>query len=195
VITPLTRRDLREFLAGDWHGRFTDAEFLSRLYDLDELPSKDERYPSMLGDVYQHTENNDDWPPDWIFDDARLDLQDDEKLLRLLAETVHPEVLKTSVDGDQVRAKINALLLPDGFELFAAGAMSGRPIYAWRRTLARRPPTGDFPLSLIAGLSRILVELSTSTGIDSLFEAEDFPSPTNYGNNKEEKVKAWLRAA
>jgi hypothetical protein len=195
VITPITRRDLRELLGGGWRGRFTDAEFISRLYDLDTLPSKDDRYTSMLGDVHQHTENNDDWDADWIFDDERLALDDDEKLLRLLAETVHPEVIKSHVNVDQAVANINALLLPDGFELFTAGSMSGRPVYSWRSTAPRKPPTGDFPLSLIAGLSRILVDQHTSTGIDSIFEVEDFPSPTNFGNNKEEKVKAWLRAA
>ena len=72
VITPVTRRDLRSKLR--WAGRLTDAEFLSRLYDLDALPSNDERYDSMRGDVYQHTENNDDWSADWIFDDPRLGL-------------------------------------------------------------------------------------------------------------------------
>ena len=70
-----------------------------------------------------------------------------------------------------------------------------RPIYAWRRTTPRRPPTGDFPSSLIAGLSRIFVESTTSTGIDSIFEAEDFPTPSDSAPNKAEKVKSWLRAA
>jgi AbiJ N-terminal domain 3/Protein kinase domain len=195
VITPVTRRDLRELLGGNWSGRLSGAEFLSRLYRLQELPSNDDRYPTMAGDIVQHTEANDDWEPDWIFDDDRLRLDDDEKLLRLLAETVSPEVVSSRTDVDNAVTKINTLLLPDGFELFPAGAMSGRPVFSWRPTVARQPPTGDFPSSLIAGLSQVLTGLTTSTGIDSMFEVEDFPTPTTLANNKEEKVKSWLRAA
>jgi len=72
VITPVTRRDLRELLGGHWSGRLRGAEFLSRLYDLEELPSNDARYPTMMADIGQHTEANEDWEPDWIFSDARL---------------------------------------------------------------------------------------------------------------------------
>lgn len=195
VITPVTRRDLRTTLRRSWSGRLTDAEFLSRLYDLDSLPSNDDRYESMLGDVYQHTENNDDWADDWIFEDSRLGLDDDEHLLRLVAETLHPEVIADRVDANAAAAKLNMLLRPDGFELFAAAAMSGRPVFSWRATTARRTPVGDFPSSLVAGMSQILPEITTSTGIDSMFEAEDFPRPHNLALNKEGKVKAWLRTA
>lgn len=195
MITPVTRRDLRELLGGRWSGRLGGTEFLYRLYDLNGLPSEDSRFPTMTDDILQHTENNDDWPADWIFTDARLQLDDDEKLLRLLAETVHPEVVRDPRDVEHSVAEINALLLPDGFELFPAAAMSGRPIFSWRRTVPRRPPTGDFPASLVAGLSQIIPGLTTSTGIDSMFEVEDFPAPDDMGPNKEEKVKRWLRAA
>jgi serine/threonine-protein kinase len=115
--------------------------------------------------------------------------------LRLLVETVHPEVVRDRIDVKRAVAEINALLLPDGFELFTAGAISGRPVYAWHRMAPRKPPSGPFPSSLIAGLSRIFTDLTTSTGIDSMFEAEDFPPRGEPAGNKEEKVKSWLRAA
>jgi hypothetical protein len=35
--------------------RLNDAEFLARLYDLDALPSEDDRYEPMR-EVWQHTE-------------------------------------------------------------------------------------------------------------------------------------------
>ena len=72
MITPVTRRDLRELLGRSWRGRLTDAEFLSRLYNLGELPSEDDRLPTMGDEVWHHTEANDDFPSDWIFTDARL---------------------------------------------------------------------------------------------------------------------------
>ena len=195
MITSVTRRDLRQLLGSSWSGRLEGTEFLSRLYDLGALPSNDDRCEDMAGDIVQHTQANEDWDPDWIFTDSRLQLDDDAKLLRLLAETVHPVVLADSADAEKAVAKINALLLPDGFELFPAGSMSGRPVFSWRDTLPRRPPAGDFPSSLIAGLSLIIPELTTSAGIDSMFEVEDFPTPSSIANNKPEKVKSWLRAA
>jgi AbiJ-like protein len=195
MITPLTRRDLRELLGSTWRGRLSDVEFLSRLYDLEQLPSRDYRLNTMAEDIVQHRENNDDWEDDWIFSDDRLQLDDDERLLRLVAETAHPEVVRDPVAVGTQLAKVNTLLLPDGYELFTAGAMSGRPVFRWRRTTPRRPPQGPFPSSLIAGLGRIIVDLATSTGIDSMFEAEDFPPRGEAVGNKEEKVKAWLRVA
>lgn len=194
-ISPVTRRDIRDAIGHSWSGRLTPSVFLNRLYNLNALPSNDDRYSSMLGDVLQHTENNSDWPEDWIFDDGRLALDDDVRLLRLLTEVVHPEVLPPGVDAASHVAAINRLLLPDGFELFPAAAISGRPVYSWRSTTPRKPPLGDFPSSVIAGLSMILVDYTSSTGIDSLFEAEDFPTPADTGSNKAQKVKAWLRAA
>lgn len=197
VITPVTRRDLRAGLGRSWSERLTEAEFLSRLYDLTALPSTDPRHENMLGDVHTHCDQfPDDWADDWIFDDARLGLDDDERLLRVLAETLHPEVVTDNVDPTATAARLNTLLRPDGFEIFAASSMSGRPVFSWRRTTPRKAPVGEFPSSLIAGLSQIIPDLTTSTGIDSMFEVEDFPSPENLGVlNKPEKVKSWLRTA
>lgn len=92
-ISELTRRDLldiimggfvvKELIDGDkkyeletdkfgryiikmpYYGRFDEVEFLSRLYNLDELPSYDSRYRSARGDIIQHTVNNDDWDTFW----------------------------------------------------------------------------------------------------------------------------------
>jgi hypothetical protein len=195
VITPVTRRDLRELLGSRWSGRLANVEFLSRLYDLDALPSTDDRFETMAEDIVQHTEANDDWDSDWIFDDGRLRLDDDETLLRFVAETLHPETVNSRSDVQRLVVEINSLLLPDGFELFPASSMSGRPVFSWRPTVSRQPPVGSFPSSLIAGLSEVLPGLTTSTGLDSMFEAEDFPPSSGPANNQEEKVKSWLRTA
>lgn len=195
MITELTRRDLIKLLGYEWRGQLTDRGFLGRLYDLEALPSHDERFATMDEDIAIHTEANDDWRPTWVFDDPRLDLDDDERLLRFIAETVHPAVVREQLDVRLRVDKINTLLMPDGYELFAAGAMSGRPVFKWRHTTPRKPPSGSFPSSLISGLSRALSAAYTHTELDSLFEDEDFPRPSSFGSNKEEKVKAWLRTA
>jgi hypothetical protein len=76
-----------------WWGRLDECEFLTRLYDLEALPSRDPRFATAREDIWQHRENNFDWEDDWIFHDARFGLAtSDEKLLRFLAETLHPTV-------------------------------------------------------------------------------------------------------
>lgn len=43
-----------------YYGNLTEIEFLRKLYPLDEMPSMDSRYPNAVGDICQHTINNDD---------------------------------------------------------------------------------------------------------------------------------------
>src|SRR5437868_4882341 len=145
MISELTRRDLRDLLGGSWSGRLSALEFLSRLYELDTLPSSDRRYSSMSQDVAQHTPpGNDDWGPVWVFSDGRLGLGDDQSLLRFVAASVHPVVVDSHLDVDARVRDINNILLPDGFELTASGAVSGRPVFSARVTTPRRVPTGAF---------------------------------------------------
>jgi hypothetical protein len=195
AISELTRRDLRDFLETTWSGRLGDVEFLSRLYDLRSLPSTDRRLSNMAEDIHKHTPPaNNDWPQGWVFYDVRLGLDDDRKLLRLVAETLHPAVIAPDVDVEaQVRA-LNEILTPDGFELFPEGSMSGRTVFGVRPTTPRRTPTGPFSSSLVSGIAKVFADAYSHTEIDSLFEDQDFPRPRDFGANKVEKVKAWLRA-
>ena len=162
-ISELTRRDLldiimggfviKELAVGDeiyeletdkygryiirmpYCGRFDEVEFLSRLYNLDELPSYDSRYRSARGDIIQHTVNNDDWDDYWVFSDARFNLSngsEDEPLLKLLCEILHPAVRIEGKPWIEYLKKFNEILSPDGYELYAAEGISGRDIYKYR---------------------------------------------------------------
>lgn len=47
TISEITRRDIRRSLLREgiaWYGELADTEFLSRLYDLETLPSTDSRF-------------------------------------------------------------------------------------------------------------------------------------------------------
>ena len=53
-ITPLTRREIFDYLrtdGGPWWGRLDEVDFLARIYDLEELPSYDSRFPTAARDV------------------------------------------------------------------------------------------------------------------------------------------------
>jgi hypothetical protein len=73
-IIQITRRNIFDSLRLekiDWHGRLVETEFLSRIYDLSKMPSHDDRFGNMAGDIWQHRVNNYDWDSDWIFFDER----------------------------------------------------------------------------------------------------------------------------
>lgn len=144
-INRSTRNNLLDWLALSeyrWSGRLEHPEFLSRLYNLEMLPSTDSRYDTANGDIYQHTVNNWDWEDDWVFSDDRFQLRDgtDENLLNFLVETVHPVVR----DGPEAAAAMvsayNDTLRRDGFELYPADNFGDRVIYASRHIAAYHAP-------------------------------------------------------
>ena len=108
-ITEITRRDIFSlFLYGmdkmelfeDIHityaycGRLSEIDFLKRTYDLQKLPSYDNRFEDAEGDIWQHTVNNDDYEDGWVFEDERFELLngEDEVLLNFLCSVFHPAV-------------------------------------------------------------------------------------------------------
>lgn len=131
-ITEVTRRDLRDLLAGvAWSGRLEEVDFLSRLYDLERLPSTDGRFTDARGDINQHRVFNYDWEDDWVFSDARFELESgsDEILLAFLAEMLHPVVRQSREEAQELARQLNELLELDGYRLAPNGEVSGRPIY------------------------------------------------------------------
>jgi hypothetical protein len=134
-ITPLTRREIFDYVrtdGGPWWGRLDEIDFLARVYDLEELPSYDARFPTAARDIWQHRINNLDWEDDWVFSDSRFQLASgpDEILLEFLAQLVHPVVQPDMSRSKEIVDHLNELLTPDGWMLKPHKQMSGRPIYA-----------------------------------------------------------------
>jgi hypothetical protein len=118
-----------------WSGALEDTEFLSRLYDLDALPSTDPRFRSASGDIFQHRVNNPtDWDDDWVFSDPRFGLADsDDALVQFLAEMLHPAVRTDTTEAERVRSFLNSVLVHDGYEMVQVGDISGAPVFSGRR--------------------------------------------------------------
>jgi hypothetical protein len=149
LITPVTRRDIFDLIGtdiGPWWGRLDELAFLSRLYDLEVLPSTDSRFHTASRDIHQHRVNNDDWDDDWIFHDSRFGLASgpDEVLLGFLAQMVHPVVRSSADEAAMMVEKLNRLLAPDGWGLKPQGEISGRPVYAPARTDTGATPAISF---------------------------------------------------
>lgn len=114
------------------YGRLSEIDFLSRIYDLDNMPSTDNRFSNASGDIWQHTVNNDDWEDYWYFSDGRFQLSngnDDKYILRFICEMLHPAVRDEKSPWRKYLDKFNEILEPDGYRLISVKKISGREAY------------------------------------------------------------------
>jgi tRNA A-37 threonylcarbamoyl transferase component Bud32 len=116
-------------------GRLEELEFLSRIYDLENMPSTDRRFSNAKGDIWQHTINNSDWEEYWYFVDDRFHLSngcDDSYILRFICEMLHPAVRIENSEWQKYLEKFNLILEPDGYCLLPVQKISGREVYEAR---------------------------------------------------------------
>ncbi len=137
-ISEPTRHDIIDAIVLErvrWSGRLEEPDFLSRLFDLNSLPSHDHRYTTAYADIHKHQVTNSDWEPDWVFYDSRFNLLrgDDETFLRFLCELLHPVVRSDIEEVQRLRQAINGFLRQDGYELVEKMRVSGRPVFAARQ--------------------------------------------------------------
>lgn len=138
TISEVTRRDIIDYIVANkvgWWGRMDETAFLSRLYDLEKLPSRDNRFRTASRDIWQHCINNYDWENDWVFYDDRFNLMrgPDADFVKFLCEMVHPVVRSDSTEITAIVGKLNSVLTRDGWELFEQGQISDRPVYGARK--------------------------------------------------------------
>src|SRR4029453_12067973 len=77
-ITDTTRRKIIDSFvleATPWSGWLGEAEFLSRIFDLNAIPSTDSRFSNAYHDIQQHRDRNNDWGDDYLFTDPRFGLR------------------------------------------------------------------------------------------------------------------------
>ena len=132
--------DSLRVLNTNWAGQLEDSDFLARIFDLENLPSYDYRFPTASGDIWQHRVNNpNDWDDDWIFSDDRFNLLncDDEIFLCFLCEMIHPVVRSDHQETERLLQLFNELLANDGFEIVERSRIAHRPVYAARRKIDR----------------------------------------------------------
>lgn len=142
-----------------FYGTESEISFLERIVNLNKLPSYDPRFDNMIVDIWQHTENNDDWDLDWIFTDDRLNLKHNDQLFKEFLEQVfHPLVRDNNSDWRSYLDKINTILMHDNLQLIATRINSGRPQYTLMEVKNSQ---------LIANYSEVIKEKFNSEYIDS----------------------------
>lgn len=137
-ISEVTRRNIADAIILekiDWSGRLDEQDFLSRIFDLSQMGSKDSRFRTAARDIFQHRVNNpNDWEDDWIFYDNRFELMscEDEVFLTFLCETLHPIVQSDQDEVERMRDIYNKYLSKDGFEIIEKTQISCRPVFIGR---------------------------------------------------------------
>ncbi len=104
--------------------------FLSEIWDLRNMESEDNRFEDALGDIIQHTINNDDWDIDYLFIDRLKLFKDDDIYAKWLETLVHPKFRKKEEDILKYVLLINSFLEIDRLALYVTD-YSGNdlPIY------------------------------------------------------------------
>lgn len=136
-ITATTRKNIADALKLSqlwYNGQLEEPDFLDRLYDLKQLPSRDHRYTNAYDDIYQHMVMNNDWDKGWVFTDTRFNLMhtSDEEYLSFLAETLHPTVRTDKKEISQMQEIYNNHLENDGYEIIQVKEISGKPVFEGR---------------------------------------------------------------
>lgn len=116
-------------------GKLSTIDFLSRIYELKELPSEDPRYNNALNDIIQHTRNNDDFDDFWYFDYPPFKIKsgNDDDFLRFIIEVFHPAVRNENSQWELFFKKFNELLKHDGYQLYSDKKISNRDVYSFRK--------------------------------------------------------------
>lgn len=97
--------------------RFLD--FISRIWDIDLLPSTDHRFKTMRGDIQQHYINNTDWDENYMFSEVLALYNDAEKFQRLIELIPSSEFLNDNNLASTLVAIINRYLIPHKQKLVA----------------------------------------------------------------------------
>jgi hypothetical protein len=137
TISEVTRRNIFDTLRVEhtnWSGRLSEVDFLSRLFDLDDV---------IAGDIARHRDHFNDWEDDWIFEDRRFGLIDatDENFLNFLCEMVHPVVRPDTGKAMDLVRLCNSFLAADGWEIVAKTYISNKPVFAPRRMVDNLGPS------------------------------------------------------
>lgn len=104
-ISEKTRREIIRTIRAmkiKWNGDLDELEFLEGIYDLENLPSTDHRFGNARQDIYQHTVNNDDWLPEWIYTYEPFNMMksSDVEFLHFLCEMINPQVRSKKAEAD-----------------------------------------------------------------------------------------------
>ena len=146
-ITDTVRRkiiDAYQLESITWSGRLSEPDFLSRIFNLNEMRSDDSRFQNAYQDIQQHRVRNPyDWDDDYVFTDPRFNVRwgSDAVFIQFLEMTVHP-LVRDAEECSRIVGIYNEILHDNGFRLVVDGEAKGQPVY---KVKVRGSFHGDVP--------------------------------------------------
>lgn len=139
MISEVSRRNIIDALRVEkikWNGQLEEIQFLSRVFDLEKLPSNDGRFSDARRDIWQHRVNNYDWDDDWVYDDTRFGLLrgPESNFIRFICEMVNP-LVRPEKDVNHLIALFNKYLAQDDLEVIEYDNVSEIPFYEVRQRI------------------------------------------------------------
>lgn len=166
-----------------WYGNLEQAHFLGRLFDLSKLPSNDHRYKTADEDIWKHTVANFDWPDEWVFTDRRFNLLhiQDKLFLEFLCLTIHPTVRDNQDQVVTLLEIYNNNLSKNGYGLYQAGEIAGRPTFEAREIKAA---------AVVAAKPHKETKLALVIGCSEYSYTDVLANPINDANSIEKKLQS-----
>lgn len=127
-------------------GRMSEFDFLSRLYELEKLPSLYTGYKNASVEIKAYEEDiNYYQETNWVFNDTRFQLSggDDELFLKFISLMAHPLVRPNLDEAIRIIRIANDWLTEDGWELYPTQEKAVGMIYSYRQTKALQKPKED----------------------------------------------------
>lgn len=162
-ISEITRRNLIDQILLEMrdafpNGRFDLISFLSRVWPLTRMPSRDPRFEDAQGDIRKHMILNDDWT-EYELLVSRLEMLEipDQQFGCFLETLVHPLNLPDKERQAAHVEMLNKELQNDGYELRKIKEISSRPVFQMSAIAKASKEIFDVVLSF-AGENRNYVE-------------------------------------
>jgi hypothetical protein len=133
-ITDVTRQAMADEMSINklwYHGRLEEPDFWARIFNLQNMPSRDSRYSNAYEDINKHMVMNTDWHENWYLNDPRFNLLfcDDDIYRKFLAQTIHPSVRTNENEIAGLIEIYDKHLAGDEFNVVRTGDISGKPIF------------------------------------------------------------------
>ncbi len=144
IVSDITRRNMAEALNGiELAGKQQLLELLEKhfpqVHSIDSIHSFEDK---LADDIYRHVIANDDWSNDDLLERVGFLTCSQARLFLFIEDVLYP-ARRDEEDQIRIVAKLNPLLLRDGYAIVQAGTKSGYPIYSVREVGLTASPADD----------------------------------------------------
>lgn len=130
-LSEITRKNILDelYTKQDLWGKCDVITFLKRIWNLDAMPSTDNRFANATEDIWQQMIRNNDYDEKYLLEDyLELLIMNDEGFINFLEQLVHP-IVREPIKQQEYIDLLNQHLINDGYKFSPFTQLSGYPVY------------------------------------------------------------------